>query len=369
MDRFALFSNCIPVRGYKRSVIFDLQIPEQYFVPNSLFNLLDSRNVIDIKKNYEKLRSDEIEIFKNYIDFLANNNLGFFCSNEELIHYPKLDLCWFYPSIITNAIIEIFNIEIFNYKSIILNLEKIGCKHLQVKFAQAVTEHEIDLFVSYMAASKIVSVELMIKHCEKYEWLQNILAKYKMIDRIIVYNAPEKRAIIEKNNRILLSFLPLEMDFTKDCGKIESYYFQNNMILFTESQHYNTCLNRKVCIDINGNIKNCPAMKNSFGNIKDITLEEAINMPGFKDLWGIRKDDIDVCKDCEFRYMCTDCRCFIKNPDDIYSQPAKCEYNPYIAKWKNEKGYISVEEWRKQNPNWEKKAKRKPLVKVPQKVE
>jgi len=110
-------------------------------------------------------------------------------------------------------------------------------------------------------------------------------------------------------------------------------------------------------------------MEQSFGNIKDITLEEALNKPGFKDLWGIRKDDIDVCKDCEFRYMCTDCRCIIKNPDDIYSQPAKCGYNPYIAKWSKEGGYISVDEWRKQNLNWEKKAKRKPLVKFPQKVE
>jgi SPASM domain peptide maturase of grasp-with-spasm system len=120
---------------------------------------------------------------------------------------------------------------------------------------------------------------------------------------------------------------------------------------------------------VNGEIKNCPSLSRSFGNIKDTTIAEAIAKPGFKDLWSIRKDDIDVCKDCEFRYMCTDCRAFIKDPDNIYSQPAKCTYNPYIAKWQGEEGYVSVEEWRIQNSDWEKSVERHPLVKKPQKIE
>ena len=86
-------------------------------------------------------------------------------------------------------------------------------------------------------------------------------------------------------------------------------------------------------------------------DIKDTTLQEALEKPGFKDLWNIKKDDIDVCKDCEFRHICTDCRAFIKDENDIYSQPAKCGYNPYIAKWESQEGYITVEEWRKSNNN------------------
>ena len=85
-------------------------------------------------------------------------------------------------------------------------------------------------------------------------------------------------------------------------------------------------------------------MTKNYGNIKDTTLEEAINKPGFKDLWFINKDKIDVCKDCEFRYMCTDCRAFIKDPENIYSQPAKCTYNPYICLWEGQEGYVPVEE-------------------------
>jgi SPASM domain peptide maturase of grasp-with-spasm system len=114
--------------------------------------------------------------------------------------------------------------------------------------------------------------------------------------------------------------------------------------LFMETHFHNVCLNRKLCIDHKGNIKNCLSMDQIFGNIFEDDVEQIVNSPDFQKLWHIKKDEIDVCKDCEFRYICTDCRCFIKDSNNIYSQPAKCGYNPYIAKWQNEDGYVPVEE-------------------------
>lgn len=114
--------------------------------------------------------------------------------------------------------------------------------------------------------------------------------------------------------------------------------------MFLESMSFNSCLNRKLCIDKDGNLKNCLAMPASFGNMADIKNGDKWLTPEFEKLWHINKDKIDVCKDCEYRYMCVDCRCFIKDPQNIYSQPSKCQYNPYIAKWANEAGYVPVEE-------------------------
>ncbi len=74
-------------------------------------------------------------------------------------------------------------------------------------------------------------------------------------------------------------------------------------------------------------------MAQSFGNIRDTTLEKALNHKDFKNYWNITKDQIDTCKDCEFRYVCTDCRAFIENPDDKFSKPLKCGYSPYTNKW------------------------------------
>lgn len=74
-------------------------------------------------------------------------------------------------------------------------------------------------------------------------------------------------------------------------------------------------------------------MRESFGNIKDDTLVAAVEKSGFKQYWHLTKDQINVCKDCEFRYICTDCRAYLENPDDIYSKPLKCGYNPYTCEW------------------------------------
>ena len=54
---------------------------------------------------------------------------------------------------------------------------------------------------------------------------------------------------------------------------------------------------------------------------------------GFKEKWGISKDHISVCRDCEFRYACSDCRAYLENPEDAFSKPLKCGYDPYSGKW------------------------------------
>lgn len=156
--------------------------------------------------------------------------------------------------------------------------------------------------------------------------------------------APRKRDF--KNDEIGLvriCYIKKVMDY-KYCGNIRQDMFVVNQPFFIEAHICNTCLNRKISIDRQGVVKNCPLMEQNFGNIKDYSVREIVDIPGFQDLWTISKDKIDVCKDCEYRYVCTDCRCIIKDRNNIYSQPAKCKYNPYIGRWENDNGYVPVEE-------------------------
>jgi radical SAM protein with 4Fe4S-binding SPASM domain len=74
----------------------------------------------------------------------------------------------------------------------------------------------------------------------------------------------------------------------------------------------------------------------SYGNIATTSLQETLLQQNFKDLWYINKDQIKVCQDCEFRYLCTDCRAFITTPEDKFSKPSKCTYNPYTGEWQND---------------------------------
>jgi SPASM domain peptide maturase of grasp-with-spasm system len=119
----------------------------------------------------------------------------------------------------------------------------------------------------------------------------------------------------------------------KDCGAIKPEFFTINLNTYTEALNHNSCLNRKISIDSRGYIKNCPSMEESFGHISVKNFKEVLFEKSFKKLWNITKDVIEDCKDCEFRYICTDCRAYLESPQNVYSKPLKCGYDPYTGIW------------------------------------
>lgn len=320
----------------------------------------------DVQTFESSIFNEDLINFIKWKNYFLDNRLAYLFEKEERLSFPKVNYHWDSPNAINNCILQLKKDS--DIDRIFDQISIAGVCDVQIIISVEFSEADIIKILDYFENTVVKTIEFIIKYSLEFEQINwvTITTKYPRLRRIYLCNYSSNKYM--KIGGIYIVYVCQKLN-ELICGKIHYDYFSTNLPLFTESQHYNTCLNRKVCIDADGNIKNCPAMQHSFGNIKDTTLEEAINKPGFKDMWGIRKDDIDVCKDCEFRYMCTDCRAFIKNPEDIYSQPAKCPYNPYIAKWEGEEGYITVEQWRTENPNWEKKAKRRPLVKKPQSVE
>jgi radical SAM protein with 4Fe4S-binding SPASM domain len=72
-------------------------------------------------------------------------------------------------------------------------------------------------------------------------------------------------------------------------------------------------------------------MKDVFGNIEDVSIDiaEVVSTELFKKYWDITKSQIEDCKICEFRSICTDCRAFT----NTYGKPSKCSYNPRTKVW------------------------------------
>ena len=94
-------------------------------------------------------------------------------------------------------------------------------------------------------------------------------------------------------------------------------------------------MERKLSIDRFGQVKNCPSMKKSWGHARNLDILGVLEDEGFRSVWGISKDQIDICQVCEFRDICSDCRAYVNVPDDLYSKPAKCAYDPYTATWRS----------------------------------
>jgi len=332
------FPSCIFVRGAKRGIVADLQNNKYYFVPLTLIDVVNERkSAKSIQETLNKYEGDEHVILLEYFQFLIRNDLAFLSQNENPDNF-FFELEWDGSEVISNCIIDIGVNSNRNFSNVFSSLEQMGCRAIQFRCYENVTISSILPILDILKNinTRITTIEIILSHScliDKF-FISAIYKDYPMI-RLLCFCDAEQNIVHQESSYGygLVISTTQSIKSCLSCGLILDQYFITNEELFTEAQHHNTCLNRKISIDVNGEIKNCPSMAKSYGNIKDTTLAEAIEKPGFKDLWDINKDKIHVCKDCEFRYICTDCRAYIENPEDIYSKPLKCGYNPYTAEW------------------------------------
>lgn len=329
---FKLFAQCILVKGAMQSVICDLQRQNARVIPESLYEVIQEcskYSIQELKAMYE----EQVDILQEYLDFLVNNEFGFYTDEPE--RFPEMDLYWNEPALITNAIIDVSATSAHDFKDIFTQLENIGCQHIQIRFFSQTTVEELEEIIGFLTTSRIKSLELIVPHAEHLtmESAESLCEKHLRIHSLTIHSAPEN--IVPPKLKMMgnVFFTKQVIDNHTHCGIISPELFKINLKTFSESQKYNSCLNRKVSVDTNGDIKNCPSMAKAYGNIKQDSLHNIIIREQFKELWEINKDQIDVCQDCEFRYICTDCRAFISDENDIYSKPSKCNYDPYTATW------------------------------------
>jgi radical SAM protein with 4Fe4S-binding SPASM domain len=103
--------------------------------------------------------------------------------------------------------------------------------------------------------------------------------------------------------------------------------------MFAEAQKHNIGLNRKVCIDYAGNIKNYLSHRKIFGNVRKDLIKEIIEKPDFREKWFYSNDQLEVCKDCQYRYACLS-NSDIKSCNNRYYKVDMCDFNPGDNSWK-----------------------------------
>jgi SPASM domain peptide maturase of grasp-with-spasm system len=214
-------------------------------------------------------------------------------------------------------------------------LEAIKCYHVQIRCYMPVAMERLELIASCFRSGLMQAFEILLPwNNYNPEALTDLAEQNPKLRILQCFNAPEAMEIRQQKNGFgSISTIRENITSAAHCGVIHPSLFSVNTETYTESLAHNSCLNRKISIDTEGNIKNCPSMNESFGNIEDTTLLEAIHNPAFKKYWNITKDEITKCKDCEFRHICTDCRAFVGTPGDRYAAPLKCGYDPYTCVW------------------------------------
>lgn len=343
-DHLVLFSECIPVKGYMRSVFYDLSRIDFIFLPNEL---------TDILIKYQGFKKSEIisnnkeqkEVLEQYFSYLNEHDFIFFCDKDEVLLFPPISLVWDFPAQISNIFIEDYLFDklvcevpsFLNTKDIVLNINK------------TINLNKLRCFLDSLSYSKVKSIDIYVNERLNSEIKQTatiILSEYSRIRTLIFYNSNENYCV-NGNNGFSNLIVKKENIFNRKFS-VQKDYFNINITLFTESQAHHTYFNRKLYIGPNGEIKNAPECEEEFGHIQDLEspeqLKEIVQTPAFQKYWYVHKEICDVCKDCEFRHMCVDNRLPYQRSENEWYHKIECNYNPYIAKWKDEEGYRTLAE-------------------------
>ncbi len=94
-----------------------------------------------------------------------------------------------------------------------------------------------------------------------------------------------------------------------------------------------TCWKGKIAISSEGDVYPCIfARQMSIGKFPEMRLEEIIQGQDIQRLWKITLEEVEICRDCELRYGCFDCRALAQTTTgDLLSKNPHCRYNPYTG--------------------------------------
>lgn len=102
---------------------------------------------------------------------------------------------------------------------------------------------------------------------------------------------------------------------------------------YLKNMRGNYCWQGKINICYDGTVTPCIMFQGNKDvlSLRNNTLSKVLEDNVVKNYWSLSKDKIDVCKDCEYRYFCPDCRPMARGKN---KSSVKCMYNPYLGEWK-----------------------------------
>jgi radical SAM protein with 4Fe4S-binding SPASM domain len=104
---------------------------------------------------------------------------------------------------------------------------------------------------------------------------------------------------------------------------------------FFKALYGHVCWMGKLSIQPDGKVTPCiMEREETLGSVRKEPLSRILEGRNIRRLWGLSKDQVRVCRDCEFRYGCFDCRPHAKGQTGgLYDRGLECTYDPYHGAW------------------------------------
>ncbi len=328
------FSTCIPVKGYCRSAVYDLQRQDLVFIPNELYHYLNARNGLEVLRKMAVHSS----VHQEYLEMLLEKEIIFETDEDEAFYFSELDTSWDYPALLTNV-----GIHAAQWKEPVLDLigslgaNTLVCWIEEEAQLKPLLEYDLSKLANHSSFDNCVWViDVRLKEAD-LQLLKTYLDRHPLLSAVHLF----RQSVIFQHEKIHTYSMPYAAR-----GK---RLFAPNMEAYMESLHFNLYFDRKMFIAENGEIRNAHETAEGFGFIQQIKNKEdlmrLIFSPSFHRYWTASKDKTEVCRDCELRYLCLDSRTpEQREGSGSWYHERECEYNPYVAKWKGEEGYRSLAE-------------------------
>lgn len=132
-----------------------------------------------------------------------------------------------------------------------------------------------------------------------------------------------------------------DSEFVVEYGLMTEPNFRADRDFLIRSITGHNCLAGKITITETGDILPCIFSRNQvIGNVTSRGLRDVLVSSKLKTIWHSTKDNVLVCQDCEYRYVCFDCRPISEamadgKADYLQAPYPRCTYNPYTGEWAN----------------------------------
>lgn len=338
-----LFPNCRLVRGASHSAVYDLERRKLFRFSNHWLPLIESAAEPDGLRlaHLDSLDQSSRDKCDPVLDFLNRNELVY--RADQLPAGGALSdppMAWHAPHRILNAVVDVDQVD-HDWPTLLRELEALGARSLQIRaFSSRFDLSAARDILETIQASQLSHIYLLLRWSPEHQqtpW-RDLFDRFGNLVAIELHSSPTSELL----SGARVSSLPARtVAFRTDsptsasgCGRIDKKSLSlPNVRMFAELQSFNGCLNRKVAVRADGQICNCPSLKTTYGS--DLgALSEIVSTVSFQRSWHLRKDAISVCKECEYRYVCTDCRAHLES-DLSTGKPARCGYDPRTGLWES----------------------------------
>ncbi|WP_299108277.1 hypothetical protein [uncultured Tenacibaculum sp.] len=294
-----VFTDCYLVEGDKGYVIYDLTRRKLISITKITYNVLKEIDGKSIDFIISKFGNDIIKI----IDYFLTEEICFLTDSPT--SFPKISEDVYFENECYSAILEIGASSQYDYIKVVKELNELGCQMLMlsIKADSDITSEEILKIFNATTDSFFKCIDVVVPSSFENVFSMDFFDQNVRVTSVTYLGSEQFKTEENKNYVQINRIKDEELNWTEKFVRSNLTFTLKS---FMESKKYNIALNRKICIDEFGFIRNYINHEEHFGNLSNTTvsISQVLRSPEFQKKWRISNDLVENCKSCKFRYCC-----------------------------------------------------------------